>query len=151
MKGNVRTKARGYKEGLLRYETILTAQLFLRIFEHTSPLSKYLQTGGMDILSAHRMVMSTQDALKQIARDFQAVKSAADDFVKWANEKIEEQDEETDMEVEAALPQKRIKRKKAMPGEMSQNETMLDAERAYEVWSITKSLIQLLRLFTGDF
>lgn len=46
---------------------------------------------------------------------------------------MEEQDEETDMEVEAALPQKRIKRKKAMPGEMSQDETMLDAERAYEV------------------
>jgi len=28
---------RGYKEGLLRYETILTAQLFLRRFEQTSP------------------------------------------------------------------------------------------------------------------
>lgn len=133
VKGNVRTKARGYKEGLLRYETILTAQLFLRIFEHTSPLSKYLQTEGMDILSAHRMVMSTQDDLKKMARDFQAVKTAADDFVKWANEKLEQQDEETDMEVEAALPQKRRKKKKAMPGEMSQDDTIIDAERAYEV------------------
>ncbi|RXN16717.1 zinc finger MYM-type 1-like protein [Labeo rohita] len=133
VKGNVRTKARGYKEGLLRYETILTAQLLLRISEHTSPLSKYLQTEGMDILSAHRMVMSTQDALKKMARDFQAVKAAADDFVKWANEKLEQQDEETDMEVEAALPQKRRKKKKAMPGEMSQDDTIIDAERAYEV------------------
>ncbi|KAL0149200.1 hypothetical protein M9458_055434 [Cirrhinus mrigala] len=133
VKGNVHTEARGYKEGLLRYETILTAQLFLRIFEHTSPLSKYLQTEGMDILSAHRMVMSTQDALKKMARDFQAVKAAADDFVKWANEKLEQQDEETDMEVEAALPQKRRKKKKAMPGEMSQDDTIIDAERAYEV------------------
>uniref|UniRef100_A0A3B3S3W6 HAT C-terminal dimerisation domain-containing protein n=1 Tax=Paramormyrops kingsleyae TaxID=1676925 RepID=A0A3B3S3W6_9TELE len=133
VKGNVRTKARGYKEGLLRYETILTAQLFLRIFEHTSPLSKYLQREGMDILSAHRMVMSTHDALKKMARDFQAVKAAADDFVKWANEKLEQQDEETDMEVEAALPQKRRKKKKAMPGEMSQDDTIIDAERAYEV------------------
>ncbi|KAI2646688.1 Zinc finger MYM-type protein 1 [Labeo rohita] len=132
VKGNVRTKARGYKEGLLRYETILTAQLFLRIFELTSPLSKYLQTEGMDILSAHRRVMSTQDALKKMARDFQAVKAAADDFVKWANEKLEQQDEETDMEVEAALPQKRRKKKKAMPGE-SQDDTIIDAERAYEV------------------
>lgn len=52
VKGNVRTKARGYKEGLLRYETILTVQLFLRILEQTSPLSKYLQSGEMDILSA---------------------------------------------------------------------------------------------------
>lgn len=112
VKANVRTKARGYKEGLLRYESILTAQLFLRIFEHTGPLSNYLQTGGMDILSSHKMVMSTPDALKQIARDFQAVKDAADIFVKWANEKTEELDKETDMEVETVLPQKRMKMKK---------------------------------------
>ncbi len=98
VKANVCTKARGYKEGLLRYESILTAQLFRRMFEHTGPLSKYLQTGGVDILSAHRMVMSTHDALKQISRDFQAVKDAADNFVKWANEKIPELDEETDTE-----------------------------------------------------
>ncbi len=87
----------------------------------------------MDILSAHKMVMSTQDALKQIAIDFQAVKDAADIFVKWANEKIEELDEETDMEVETALPQKRMKKKKTMPGEMAQDETMNDPEKAYEV------------------
>lgn len=41
--------------------------------------------------------------------------------------------EETDMEVEAALPQKRRSKKKAMPGEMSQDDTIIDAERAYEV------------------
>lgn len=79
-------KARANK-CLLRYETILAAQLFLRISEQTSPLSKYLQMGGMDILSPHRMVMSTQDALIQMARDFQAVRDAADDFVKWTREK----------------------------------------------------------------
>lgn len=77
VKANVHTKARGNKEDLLRYESILTAQLFLLMFEHTGPLSKYLQMGGMDILSAHSMVMSTHDALKQISRDFQAVKDAA--------------------------------------------------------------------------
>ncbi len=133
VKANVRTKARGYKEGLLRYESILTAQLFLRMFEHTGPLSKYLQTGGVDILSAHRMVMSTHDALKQISRDFQAVKDAADNFVKWANEKIEELDEETDIEIETVLPQKRMKKKKTMPGEMAHDETTNDAEKASEV------------------
>lgn len=48
----VRVKAKGFIEGLLKYETVLTAQLFLRIFELTSPLSKYLQTRGMDIITA---------------------------------------------------------------------------------------------------
>ncbi|KAI4884376.1 hypothetical protein NFI96_000286 [Prochilodus magdalenae] len=133
VKGNVRTKARGYKDGLLRHETILTAQLFMRIFKQTTPLSKYLQTGGMDILSAHRMVISTHEALKQMARDFKAVKDAADNFVKWANEKLEEQDEEIDMEVEASLPQRRPKKKKSMPGEMFQDETSSDALETYEL------------------
>ena len=59
-KPSVRARARGFKEGLLKYETILPAQLFLRVFEQISPLSKYLQTKGMEILSAHRMVTATQ-------------------------------------------------------------------------------------------
>ncbi|XP_069368917.1 zinc finger MYM-type protein 1-like [Paralichthys olivaceus] len=121
VKSNVRSKARGYKDGLLRHETILTAQLFLRIFEKTTPLSKYLQTGGMDILSAHRMVMSTQEALKEMGRDFQTVKDATESIVKWANDKLEEQDEEMGMEVEVSLPQRRQQKKKSMPGEMAQD------------------------------
>lgn len=70
-KGNVRTKARGYKEGLLRYEWF-TAQLFLRILYLN--LHLHCQTGGMDNLSAHRMVITTQEALKQISREVQVVK-----------------------------------------------------------------------------
>lgn len=70
-KATARTKAFGFKEGLLKYETILTAQIFLRVFEQTTPLSKYLQTEGMNILSAHRMVIATQEGLKIIARDFE--------------------------------------------------------------------------------
>ena len=133
VKSNVRSKARGYKDGLLRHETILTAQLFLRIFEKTTPLSKYLQTGGMDILSAHRMVMSTHEALKEMERDFQTVKDATESFVKWANDKLEEQDEEMGMEVEVSLPQRRPKKKKSMPGEMAQDETSNDPSKTYEV------------------
>ncbi|XP_059901454.1 uncharacterized protein LOC132452716 [Gadus macrocephalus] len=132
VKSNVRSKARGYKDGLLRHETILTAQLFLQIFEKTTPLSKYLQTGGMDILSAHRMVMSTHEALKEMGRDFQTVKDATESFVKWANDKLEEQNEEMGMEVEVSLPQRRPK-KKSMPGEMAQDETSNDPSKTYEV------------------
>jgi hypothetical protein len=66
-----RVKAQGYIEGLLKYETLLAAQIFLRIFQVTSPVSKYLQTNGMDILSAHRMVVSTEELLKGMARDFE--------------------------------------------------------------------------------
>ena len=46
LKPTVRTKAKGFIEALLKYETVLTAQIFLQIFKHTSPLSKYLQANG---------------------------------------------------------------------------------------------------------
>ncbi|MGH0175548.1 UNVERIFIED_CONTAM: hypothetical protein FKN15_019912 [Acipenser sinensis] len=132
MKTTVRVKTRGFTEALLRYEMILTAQIFLRIFEFTSPLSRYLQTSGMDILSAVRMVVATQDNLKGIARDFYAIKAAADTFVQWANYNIQEQDEETEG-VEAILPQKRARKKKNMPGEMAQDEALTEVESAYKV------------------
>ena len=84
-------KAKGFIEILLKYETILTAQIFLRIFEYTTPLSKYLQTSGMDILSANRMVVNTHDILQNLKGDFNGVKDAADTFVKWANDNLHEQ------------------------------------------------------------
>lgn len=119
-----------FKDGLLRYETVLTAQIFLRIFDHTTPLSKYFQTEMMNILSAHRMVIATHES---IARDFISVRAAADTFVKWTNESIEQRKEGTNIEVDAALPQKRAKEKKSRVGEMAENESLIDAESAYEV------------------
>ncbi|KAJ8362303.1 hypothetical protein AAFF_G00384480 [Aldrovandia affinis] len=87
----------------------------------------------MEILSAHRMVIATQDSLKKITRDFTTVKAAADTFVKWANENLEEREGGADIEVENSLPQKRTKKKKNMAGEMAQDEALSDALRAYEV------------------
>ncbi len=56
MKPVIRNKAQGYKAALLKYETIFKAEIFLRIFEQTTPLSKYLQTSGIDIASAQHLV-----------------------------------------------------------------------------------------------
>ena len=69
-------KTESFIEALLKYETILTAQIFLRIFEYTTPLSKYLLTSGMDILSANRMVVNTHDTLQNLKGDFNGVKDA---------------------------------------------------------------------------
>jgi hypothetical protein len=88
----VRSKAQGYKDALLKYETMLTAEVFLRIFEQTSLLSKYLQTRGMDIVTAQHLVTGTEDNLRKSARDFEGVKRSADNFfVEWANGILEEQ------------------------------------------------------------
>lgn len=128
----VRMKAKGYTESLLKYETILTAQIFLRIFECTSTLSKYLQTSGMNILAAYHMVSATQEDLRKCVRDFDAVKKAADNFVEWANDKLLDR-EDCELEVQAALPAKRTRKKKTMPGESSEDETVSDATTAYKI------------------
>ncbi|KAL4096836.1 hypothetical protein QTP88_021719 [Uroleucon formosanum] len=55
IKSDIRYKSKGLLESLCKYETILTAQTFLRIFKYITHLSKYLQTRGLDLLQAHRM------------------------------------------------------------------------------------------------
>lgn len=66
MQPTVRVKARRYMEALLRYKTILTAQIFL---------SKYLHTSDVDLLTAQHMVMGTQDNLKRFNWDSEGVKN----------------------------------------------------------------------------
>ena len=68
------------KSSLLCYKTILTAQIFLRVFQHTSPLSKYFQTKGLDLLQAQRMTEKTIEKLNNISQEFQVVNKAAQNF-----------------------------------------------------------------------
>ena len=89
IKPETRLKASGFMEGLCKYETILTAQIYLRIFNKTTPLSKYLQGYGINLVSAHQMVTQTLNDLKKIDRDFPSIKQAADNFLTWANSKLE--------------------------------------------------------------
>ena len=132
MKSTVRVKAKGFIENFLKYETILIAQTFLRIFQHTSPLSKYLQTHGMDILSAQHLVEGTKDSLRTYVRDFEGVKVAADKFVSWANEKLEDMDN-YELVVQTTLPEKRVRKKKRMPGEILDDAPVASSDAAFEV------------------
>ncbi|XDV21827.1 hypothetical protein PO909_026847 [Leuciscus waleckii] len=132
MKPVIRNKAQGYKAALLKYETILTAEIFLRIFEQTTPLSKYLQTSGMDIASAQHLVTGTEESLRKCARDFQGVMRAADDFVEWANSILEKL-EDSEAEVQTSLPEKRIRKHKRQPGELAQDEPIANADTDYKI------------------
>jgi len=77
----------------------------------------------MDLLTKQRMVMGTEDNLKKFSQDFEGVKNAADIFVQWVNSNLQEQDD-CDFEVQTALPEKRQRKKKAMPGEMAEDEPL---------------------------
>ena len=83
--------------------------------------------------------------MKEMARDFKSVKAAADRFVKWANERFKEQDKDTQFAVEAALPLKRRRKVKNMPGEMAHDETLSNAEKAYEVLSSDSGVAKCAR------
>jgi hypothetical protein len=79
--GDVCAKARSFKESLLKYETLLTAHVYLRVFKITTPLSKYLQTSGLDLLKCHQMVEMTTEELEKIQRDFDVVEQTTLRFI----------------------------------------------------------------------
>ena len=69
-------------------------------------MSQYLQTSGLDLQKAHKMVMQSIEQLQCISRDFTDIKEKVEKFVKWANDKLEP--ENLDF-VEEAFPIKRRK------------------------------------------
>ncbi|CAI6358093.1 unnamed protein product [Macrosiphum euphorbiae] len=129
-----RYKAITLKDSFLKYSFVMTSQLYLRIFERISPLSKYLQTSGMDLVQAYRMVSSTITYLQEISRDFQRVKEATDSFIVWAEKELEEVD--CDEILESQFPDEssvRRKIKKKMPGEVSRDQLIINPLEKFKI------------------
>ena len=103
---DVRYRAKSLLDSLTNFEFILTAQLFLKIFEHTTPLSEYLQTTGMDLLRAYKMVQNCINELSKVDRNFDPIFQAAINFSKFANNELEKRN--LDIEVQMVLKEKRI-------------------------------------------
>lgn len=62
---NTRSDALTLLNSLTKFEIIITANIYLKIFQTTTPLSNYLQTSGLDFMQAHRLVRSSIDTLKK--------------------------------------------------------------------------------------
>eukprot|EP00794_Sanderia_malayensis_P016399 gene16399-18036_t len=103
-----RNDARNLLEPFLKFETVLTAFLFMRIYKITTPLTLYLQTKGLDMLQAWRMVDSATSQIKSTARDFVTLHSKAQEFCRNVSSMLEE----TDIEVSSSLPNKRSRKRK---------------------------------------
>lgn len=133
IKNDIKCNALSLMKHLLSYKTVITAQVYLRIFERTTPLSKYLQTNGMDILQAQRMVNTTIKDLETISRDFKEVKKAANNFLVWANNKFDEL--ETDEVIFNGFSFEdsvRKRKRKRMFDEKSEDQPIEDPEKKYE-------------------
>ena len=104
---------------LLQFETVLTAFLYNRIFSTTSPLSEYLQTSGIDLLQAWRMVESSTNCLQRISRGFHTLHDRAVKFCNDINRSFSLQtcEEQDIIEVSTSLQEKRIRRRKAQADE----------------------------------
>jgi len=81
IKPDARFEAIGFIEGLCKYETILTANIYLLIYQKTTPLSKYLQGYGVNIMTSYQMVKATLEDLKINVLDFSSIKKVTDTFV----------------------------------------------------------------------
>ena len=85
----------------------------MQIFAQTTPLSKYLQTSGLDLLTAKRMISNTEKEINgNIWLDFDAIIGATDKFVQTANEKIEKAEfnhgQKTLLHVQSQLLKRRL-------------------------------------------
>jgi len=130
---DARYMAKNLKEVLLKYETILTAQMYLRIFKKTTPLSKYLQGHGVNIISAYQMVKQTLYDLQDFARQFHSIKEAANTFVEYTNKKFDEMENNT-LEILNELPHSRIrKRKRQFTDYESIDDPITDPLRSFEI------------------
>jgi hypothetical protein len=78
-------------ESLSKFEPVSVAFTYIRIFYITTPVSDYLQTPGLDVLHAWRMISEATDKLNQIAKDFAAIYQHATTFIDGVNDKLSEE------------------------------------------------------------
>jgi len=127
----VRVKAKIIKGSFLEYQTILTAFIYVHIFEIVGPLSRYLQTKGMDLIKSQELVDGSLVQLKKLQRNMQNVKKRTDHFIELVNSKFEECD--VDVLIEIKFPEVRSRCKKKMYDEKSSDTPILNAEKKFEV------------------
>jgi hypothetical protein len=83
-KPNIKSKADGLLSSLLKYENILIAHIFIKIFSITGPLFRYLQSSGLDLLKCQQMVEGNLEQIKKHQRDMENTKITCDKFIEKA-------------------------------------------------------------------
>ena len=99
----------------MEYKTILTAHLFLPVFEVISPISRYVQTKGLDFLRALNMLGKARKDLEIISFESSKEKAMSINFVSMVQGLLETT--LMDLEISSELPACCIAKKKLMAGE----------------------------------
>ena len=80
-------EASALRQSWERFETILCAFVFLKIFQYSTPVSKYLQTSGLDVMTAYTMADNLSKTLTAVRDQFSEVHQKA---AKFANDVAEQ-------------------------------------------------------------
>jgi hypothetical protein len=150
-----KASAEGIAENLLSFNSNLIAQLFMKIFFITTPLSKYLQTRGLDILQAQSMVETVISQLELLKDDKESIFTEATDFAEKVNVKLDEKDGH-DLVALTELPARRGRRRTRFhdedppSGEEVRRQT-LSPEKVFEIDVIDKTLNDSISLLKQRF
>ena len=129
----------------LRYDTMVTAFLLLRVYSILQQASDYLQTKGLDYLSAWKMVEEAKSKLCKI--ELNEIKDKVQRFINTMNEELVE----TDVEIEIEFQKRRVPRKKIMPGEVVQDEIPDDALQRFRMEVFRPVIDQITNSLTERF
>jgi len=97
------------------FNNLVTAILLLHVYSILRAASEYLQTRGLDCLSAWNMVQSSKEALGTIQLEEVYEKSMT--FAHKVNERLVELELDGHFAMDSELKTSRVARKKQMPGE----------------------------------
>lgn len=106
---------------LCNFKIILTAHIFLNIFKIVGPTSRYLQTKGMDLLSAWGMIDSIKQGIGQLS--FDCILNKSINFSNNMNDLLSSMNLPDDILVSSTFPVTRKSRKKRMYDEICEDES----------------------------
>lgn len=102
----------------------MTAHVFLKIFKISDPLSKYLQTSGLDFMKCNDFVNDFKKKMKAYSRNFEEVKNTVKIFAEKMNTVLENNGiEEVAFGLGTYFPIRRISKKKQMADESISSES----------------------------
>lgn len=156
LKPDIRSKANNLLTSLLKYETILIAHLYMNIFSITGPLSRYLQTSGLDLHKCVQMVKASLNELKKIQRNIDNTMQVCDEFIlKMTNEiqkRIDVSSENLEIqEIQNKFEVKRVAKKRKMANYESNDEPIEDEKKKFSVEIYNRVLDIIIESMTKRF
>lgn len=105
-----------------KFENIFMAFIFLDIFLATSPVSKFLQSKEIDYATAWNLIQNLLEQISDKRNDnsFDFIYKKTKDYANIVNNYF---DETTGIEIELDFTEKRVSKKKKMPGEKAPDES----------------------------